>query len=137
MSALAITVESPASKSALDAIESGLDAYNAQYSPVEYEEFAVVLRDGDDVKGGVTAIAWAGMLFIKWFWIDGALRGQDHGTALLLRTEAEGRARGCTHVYLDTFDFQARPFYEKSGYALFGTLDYPAGFKRYYLQKAL
>ena len=137
MSALAITVESPASKSALDAIESGLDAHNAQYSPVEHEEFAVVLRDGAEVKGGVTAIAWAGMLFIKWFWIDAALRGQDHGTTLLMRMEAEGRARGCTLAYLDTFEFQARPFYEKFGYALFGEIAYPAGFKRYFMQKLL
>lgn len=137
MSTLVISVESPVSKGALDAIEHGLDAHNAQFSPMEYEEFAVVLKDGDAVKGGVTAMAWAGMLFIKWFWVDATLRGKDHGTALLLRTEAEGRARGCTHVYLDTFDFQARPFYEKFGYALFGEIAYPAGFKRYYLQKAL
>lgn len=137
MSGFAITVESPVSKAAFDAIESGLDAYNAQYSPAAYEEFAVVLRDGDAVKGGVTAIAWAGMLFIKWFWVDAALRGQDHGSALLARMEEEGRARGCSRAYLDTFEFQARPFYEKFGYALFGEIAYPAGFKRYFLQKAL
>ena len=137
MSGFAITVESPVSKAAFDAIESGLDAYNAQYSPAAYEEFAVVLRDGDAVKGGVTAIAWAGMLFIKWFWVDAALRGQDHGSALLARMEEEGRARGCSRAYLDTFEFQARPFYEKFGYALCGEIAYPAGFKRYFLQKPL
>jgi GNAT superfamily N-acetyltransferase len=51
--------------------------------------------------------------------------------------EEEGRRRGCTAVWLDTFEFQARPFYEKLGYSNFGTLDYPAGFKRFFLQKAL
>jgi GNAT superfamily N-acetyltransferase len=137
MSALAISVESPISKAALDAIDQGLDAHNAQFSPMEYEEFAVVLKDGDAVMGGVTAMAWAGMLFIKWFWVDASLRGQDHGTALLARMEDEGRARGCKRVYLDTFEFQARPFYEKFGYALFGEIAYPAGFKRHFLQKAL
>jgi hypothetical protein len=39
---------------------------------------------------------------------------------------------------LDTFDFQARGFYERNGYELFGTLDdCPPGHKRYYLKKAL
>jgi hypothetical protein len=51
--------------------------------------------------------------------------------------ETEGRRRGCSAVWLDTFEFQARPFYEKLGYRLFGTLDFPAGFKRFFLQKAL
>ena len=51
--------------------------------------------------------------------------------------EAEGRRRGCAIVWLDTFEFQARPFYEKLGFTVFGTLDYPAGFKRFFLQKSL
>jgi hypothetical protein len=41
-------------------------------------------------------------------------------------------------VYLDTFHFQARPFYERLGYQLFGTLpDSPPGGMRYYLYKRL
>ena len=42
----------------------------------------------------------------------------------MLAAEAEGRKRGCTAIWLDTFEFQARPFYEKIGFAVFGTLDY-------------
>ncbi len=138
MSALLIGIETPPRKETLDVIEQGLDVYNARFSPTAYEEFAVTLKDEDGtVRGGITALAWAGMLFIKWFWIDEALRGMGHGCALLAAAEEAGRARGCTAVYLDTFEFQARPFYEKHGYRLFGTLDYPAGFKRFYLQKAL
>ena len=138
MSTLFISIETPPSKAALDAIDQGLDAYNAQFSPATYEEFAVALKTEDGaVRGGITAMAWAGMLFIKWFWIDEALRGKGHGRALLAAAEDAGRTRGCTAVFLDTFEFQARPFYEKCGYQVFGTLDYPAGFKRFYLQKAL
>lgn len=138
MSALLIGIETPPRKETLDVIEQGLDVHNARFSPTAYEEFAVTLKDEDGtVRGGITALAWAGMLFIKWFWIDEALRGKGHGRALLAAAEEAGRTRGCTAVYLDTFEFQARPFYEKHGYRLFGTLDYPAGFKRFYLQKAL
>lgn len=39
---------------------------------------------------------------------------------------------------LDTFEYQARPFYEKLGYQLFGTLDgYPPGYRQFYLRKRL
>jgi GNAT superfamily N-acetyltransferase len=138
VSNLSINVEAPPSKATLDAIGQGLDTYNKQFATTAYEEFALAFKDGDDtVRGGIYANAWAGMLFIKWFWIDEALRGQGHGRKLLGVAEDEGRRRGCTAVYLDTFEFQARPFYEKHGYQLFGSLDYPAGFKRFFLQKAL
>lgn len=137
MTALAITIECPADKNTLAALDHGLDVYNAQFSPAGYDYLTVSLRDGDSVKGGISAIAWAGMLFIKWFWIDETLRGQGHGTRLIATAEEEGRRRGCRAVWLDTFEFQARPFYEKLGYTSFGTLDYPEGFKRFFLQKAL
>ncbi|MDP3936617.1 MAG: hypothetical protein Q8R92_00595 [Deltaproteobacteria bacterium] len=46
--------------------------------------------------------------------------------------------RRCAHAHLDTFSYQARPFYERHGYTLFATLDdYPPGHKRYFLRKAL
>jgi GNAT superfamily N-acetyltransferase len=138
MSELTISVEYPPTKATLDVLDRGLDLYNAQFSPAHYEEFATVLKaSSGEVKGGISAIAWAGMLFIKWLWIDKDHRRGGHGRALMAAAEEEGRRRGCTAVWLDTFEFQARPFYEKLGYELFGTLDFPAGFKRYFMKKAL
>jgi hypothetical protein len=40
-----------------------------------------------------------------------------------LAAEAYARERGCRHVQLSTFSFQARPFYEKHGYEVFATLE--------------
>jgi GNAT superfamily N-acetyltransferase len=138
LSALTICFEHPPTKATLDVIEQGLDAYNANFSPERYSEFAVVLKsEAGEVKGGIYAHEWAGMLFIKWLWIDEAHRRGGHGRALMAAVEAEGRRLGCSAVSLDTFEFQARPFYEKLGYELFGTLDFPAGFKRYFMTKAL
>jgi hypothetical protein len=35
---------------------------------------------------------------------------------------------GCDHIHLDTFDFQARGFYKKNGFHVFGVIeDYPIG----------
>ena len=138
MDGLTISIESPPAKATLDALEKGLDAYNAQFSPEAYCEFAVPLKTAaGEEKGGIYANAWAGMLFIKWLWIGEAHRGAGHGRALMMAAEEEGRRLGCSAVWLDTFEFQARPFYEKLGYEVFGTLDFPAGFKRYFLKKAL
>jgi GNAT superfamily N-acetyltransferase len=35
---------------------------------------------------------------------------------LLNAFEAEARARGCTHVFVTSFTFQAPAFYERHGY---------------------
>ncbi len=52
-----------------------------------------------------------------------ALGDQAHGSGRGLRPRA-----GCHSVQLDTHSFQARPFYERRGYEVFGTLDdYPKG----------
>jgi ribosomal protein S18 acetylase RimI-like enzyme len=52
--------------------------------------------------------------------------------------ESEAIRRGCPHVFLETFNFQALPFYEKLGYAVFSKLaDFPPGGARYALTKQL
>jgi hypothetical protein len=45
----------------------------------------------------------------------------------------------CVHLpHLDTFDFEAKDFYIKHGYDVFGVLeDWPLGHKRYYMKKVL
>jgi ribosomal protein S18 acetylase RimI-like enzyme len=57
---------------------------------------------------------------------------------MLLQAEQEAIARGCRGAWLDTYSFQARGFYERLGYAVFGILnDYPPGQKRIFLHKVL
>lgn len=54
--------------------------------------------------------------------IEDAPRAEDVAAlaeGLILALEQAARERGCTHAHLDTFSFQARPFYEKLGYELF------------------
>jgi hypothetical protein len=52
--------------------------------------------------------------------------------------EREARSRGCHGAWLDTFEFQARGFYERQGYTCFAQLpDYPPGFSRFFMKKAL
>lgn len=65
-------------------------------------------------------------------------RSDGLGSRLLRAIELAGAERGCRHAHLDTFSYQARPFYERHGCQLFAELDdYPPGHKRYFLRKDL
>jgi GNAT superfamily N-acetyltransferase len=75
-------------------------------------------------------------LFVEKLWVSDAARGRGLGSRLLARAEEIARERECVGAYLTTFEHQARPFYERRGYRLFGTLEgYPAGTREYFVSK--
>ena len=54
------------------------------------------------------------------------------------RAYAEAERRGCRTAWLDTYDFQARPFYERHGYVMFAEFDdLPGGHRRWFMKKRL
>jgi signal transduction histidine kinase len=54
------------------------------------------------------------------------------------RAEEIAKERGYTHIILETFSFQALPFYQKLGFVVYGQLDdFPPGHTRYSLKKKL
>ncbi len=69
--------------------------------------------DGKAVGGlyGRTLYDW---MFVEFLAIPKEMRGQDIGTALMNQAEDLARAHGCIGIWLDTFTFQARGFYEKA-----------------------
>jgi GNAT superfamily N-acetyltransferase len=94
-------------------------------------------RSGTLVGGVHGQINW-NWLHVALFWIAPARRHDGLGTELLETLEAAAVERGCTDAHLDTFSYQARPFYERHGYEVFATLDdYPSGHRRYYMKKRL
>jgi GNAT superfamily N-acetyltransferase len=129
-------------KADLAPIINGIIAFNRTASGREagYQPFAFHLIDpakGSPVGGlsGWTVFDW---LFVELLFVPEDLRGQGHGQALMARAEGFGRERGMTGIWLDTFSFQARPFYEKLGYTVSGTIpDHPVGGSRYILTKRL
>lgn len=92
------------------------------------------------VLGGVMGDVVFGLyLTVYVLWVDEEYRKDGIGTILMKKLEQSAKERGATFSQVDTFDFQAKGFYEKIGYDLFGTLeDSPSeGHKRYYLKKRL
>jgi GNAT superfamily N-acetyltransferase len=105
--------------------------------PEETLCLAIPGPDGE-IRGGLWGRFYYDWLFIELIFIPADLRGQDIGTVLLSMAEARAKSWGAVGIWLDTFSFQARGFYEKRGYAVFGEIaDYPAGHQRFFLQKRL
>ena len=135
---LRLSVEPHASAADVAAVQAGLRAFNVARigEPVE-EPVQIFLRDTNArVVGGLLGhIRWR-WLYVSKLWIDDAHRGAGHGAAMMTAAESHATTRGCVGAYLDTFEYQARPFYEKLGYTVFGTLDgYPPGYRQYHLAK--
>jgi GNAT superfamily N-acetyltransferase len=88
--------------------------------------------------GGLLGSLWGGWLHVRILWVDAAARGNGNGTRLLRAAEDYAVERGCFAATLETHSFQARPFYEKCGYEVFGTLEnWPPGHAKYFLRKQL
>ena len=56
-------------------------------------------------------------------WVEEKYRKQGIGSALIREAERTSREKGCRFMTLGTFDFQARPLYEKFGFSVCGTIE--------------
>jgi GNAT superfamily N-acetyltransferase len=121
-------------------VQAGLIAYNvAAIGPASLTRIALYVRDADGtIRAGLVGFCAWQWLSIELLWVDESLRGQGYGSALLAEAEAAGRKAGCIAARLDTYEFQARPFYERYGYVVYGELDgYPGGTRTYLMRKSL
>jgi GNAT superfamily N-acetyltransferase len=107
--------------------------------PRDYASLALVARGADGALAGALsgATIW-GWLQVDALWVAEPLRRAGLGGRLLAAAEEAARRRGCTRARLDTFDFQARAFYERRGYEVYARLDgFPAGHTQFHLHKPL
>lgn len=112
--------------------------FNRNYIEIDERTPLAIWCTGDDGKtiGGITGGTFGKWLEIKYLWVEQSQRGKRIGTELLGKIESVGKSRGCCYILVDTYDFQARPFYEKNGFESVLTLDeYPISGKRHYLIK--
>jgi GNAT superfamily N-acetyltransferase len=138
MHELSITLEENADSKAASLVQNILYQHNRSVGNSDYRSLALLLRNAEgEVVGGLLGQTEWGWLHVKALAVREERRGRGYGTKLLAMAEAEARERGCHDVYLDTFSFQARPFYEKRGYAVFGVLEGFVGHTRYFLRKSL
>jgi len=97
----------------------------------------IALRDrAGTLRGGAYGATIWGWLMLDGLWVAAEIRGRGHGARLLSAAESAAKRRGCRGVWLGTFDFQARSFYERQGYQIIGQLaGFPAGHTHFQLAK--
>lgn len=125
-------------------IADKINLYNLEKVAASIKEnwipFEHVIKNerGEVIAGILAGLGCWGGLEIKIVWVREDYRKSGIGTKLLIETEEKAKSKGAIIALLDTFDFQAKDFYLKNGYTIFGELDnFPIGHKRYYLQKKL
>lgn len=116
--------------------------YNLSIVPSKQEtDFLWINRIVEDKNGNIIAGILSKMycwncLYIDVLWVKEEHRKDGLGSRLLKEIENVAIEKGCYLIHLDTFDFQAKDFYIKHGYEVFGVLDEcPEGHKRYFLKK--
>lgn len=137
-----LTVTDAPDEAMRQAIVQPLVRFNEEQSgrAEDYRPLAVLISDPDAgiIFGGLWGSSNFTQLHIDLLYVPDALRGMGVGGAVVGQAEAEAVRRGCRGVWLDTYSFQARGFYERLGYRVFGTFeDYLPGHDRFFLKKAL
>ena len=130
-------------KDACHIIDQKLFSFNKTCVPAtqqpELIKLNLTVKDGNEVIAGICAESYTWkIVFISLFFIEAPYRRQGLGRILLQKIEEKAKKLGVSLIHLDTFDFQAKDFYLKNGYEIFGVLDNcPEGHRRYYMKKVL
>jgi GNAT superfamily N-acetyltransferase len=127
-----------------DWLDTKLVAFNRSNVPFqqnkEWISLSHVLKDatGQLIAGiNATLYCW-NIMYVDILYVDDDHRGKGYGRLLLEKAEGKAKDLGGYLAHLDTFDWQAKDFYQRLGYSVFGVLeDCPPGHSRYYMQKRL
>ncbi|WP_160672140.1 GNAT family N-acetyltransferase [Clostridium sp. C8-1-8] len=125
-------------------VDDGIVEYNASKVPYTQAPTFIPLNrvikssEGETLAGINTMLYCWNCLYVDVLWVKEGFRDKGYGSILLKEVEDIAKERGCKLIHLDTFDFQAKDFYLKHGYEVFGILEHcPEGHNRYYLKKTL
>ena len=127
-----------------DWVATQLVAFNKSNVPFQQSEdwisLSYVLKnETGQVVAGVNATLYCwNIMYVDILYVEDAHRGKGYGRLLLEKAEGKAKNLGGYLSHLDTFDWQAKDFYQRLGYSVFGVLeDCPPGHSRYYMQKRL
>jgi GNAT superfamily N-acetyltransferase len=125
-------------------IDSKLVEFNKANMPFQQKDawigLSFVLKDdAGNVFAGVNATLYCWkVMYVDILYVDDGHRGKGYGRLLMDKAETKAKSLGGCMSHLDTFDWQAKDFYEHQGYVVFGVLENcPPGHNRYYMKKDL
>jgi GNAT superfamily N-acetyltransferase len=141
-----LTLTDTADAAARDLIHEGIKTFNnthndrirrARQGPEAPRPLDVYVRDASGtILGGLTGYTVWDWFRVGDLWLPDDLRGKGLGSQVLQMALDEAQKRGCAHVELRTYSFQARVFYERFGFVVVGELrDFPPGEHFYWMRK--
>jgi len=140
VNAVSLQIEEQPSDDELRQLVDGVRSYNRALTGHERPRaVASILRDREgNIVGGAHGELWGSSVHIAAMWVAESQRGKGYGSKLLRAVEDYAAAHGHSLSYLETTNFQARPFYERLGYTVFGELPGIAeGCTLFFLRKEL
>ena len=117
--------------------------YNEYLNPMIYRQhpfkFECYAYDVNQVIGGIYGHIDDGYwLYIELLYVENNYRHQKIATSLMQKALKYAQEKECIGIRLNTWNFQAKEFYEFLGYEVYGTLNnYPPNSTLYSMKKVL
>jgi GNAT superfamily N-acetyltransferase len=124
----------------IDALCKGLEKHAKQtIGNTSFEPFGFLVHDHNEALiAGCTGVFMYGVLNIKLLWVDEIMRSKGLGRQLLEKAEIFAKQNNCRYTTLESFDWQAKGFYEKMGYKVEFSYDgYDNDSKFYFFRKKI
>lgn len=114
-----------------------LNTKSAQNQDEYFEqEYNFIVYDSNQIIGGAIGFIKYNWYFLDLLYIDKEYRGKNIGTRLINEIEKLAKKKELIGVRMETWDFQAKEFYEKMGYEVYATFeDCPPGTIDNFLRK--
>ncbi len=99
-------------------------------------DYNFLVYDNDNLIGGAIGFIRYKWYFLDLLYVDEKYRGKGIGSKLIHEVEKIAKEKNLIGVRIETWDFQAREFYEKNGYEVYATFeDCPPGTIDNFLRK--
>lgn len=128
------------SRQEIDVLCKGLEQHSKQtIGKSSFEPFGFLVHDDNKTLiAGCTGVFMYGVLNIKLLWVDEIARNKGLGKKLIEKAETLAKEYNCRYITLETFNWQAKEFYEKMGYIIEFQYDgYDNDSKFYFFRKKL
>ena len=113
--------------------------YFGSYKDLKYDDFGFFAVDeSDDIFGAIIGRVKLNWAHIDILWIDEELRNNGYSSALLAKAIDFAKEKNCIGIRTETFDKNAKEFYEYLGFKVVGEIkDFPPGHTEYILAKKI
>ena len=103
----------------------------------EIDHNFLVFDDGKIVGGAIGYVLYD-WYYLDLLWIEDSYQHKSIGTSLIKRIEEYAKKEDLTGIRMETWNFQAKGFYEKMGYTMYAYIeDCPPGTIDYFFMKKL